>query len=285
MNGDLDEITRAEFVEREPCPRCGAAPGSACRANSGVVAVDYHTGRYAKIPTLKSGPAICIPAAHGPGRPWQPGPEPDLAVGAALARAGDRIGYARVSGKGQDLAGQVRLLKKADCVRIHVEKIGTREKIRPEYNAALTDLRPADTLTVTMLDRLGRNMIELITAAQDLAERDHRLEILGGPLSGIYDPQGAGKILFVVFAAMAEVEREFIHERTLVGLDTAAANGKHGGRPPAVDGDMLAVALRRRHVKESVTAIAAHLGIGRSTLYRTLAAYDEAAATITDSRK
>ncbi|WP_053687294.1 recombinase family protein [Streptomyces sp. IGB124] len=281
MNSDLDEIARAELVEREPCPRCGAPPGSVCRTNSGVVAVDYHTGRYAKIPALKS--------ARGPGRAWEPGPEPDLAVGAALARAGDRIGYARVSSKGQDLAGQVRLLKEAGCVRIYVEKIGTREKIRPEYNAALTDLRPADTLTVTMLDRLGRNMVELITSAQDLAERDHRLEILGGPLSGIYDPQGAGKVLFVVFAAMAEVEREVIHERTLIGLDTAAANGNHGGRPPAVDADMLAVALRRRDAKESITAIAEHLGVGRSTLYRTLSAYDEAAATtdaprITDPR-
>ncbi|MFJ5850875.1 helix-turn-helix domain-containing protein [Streptomyces sp. NPDC092903] len=62
-------------------------------------------------------------------------------------------------------------------------------------------------------------------------------------------------------------------------MDTAAANGKHGGRPSAVDGDMLAVALRRRDAKESVTAIARHLGTGRSTLYRTFAAYDEAIAT------
>ncbi|OKK14926.1 hypothetical protein AMK09_26460 [Streptomyces sp. CB02488] len=275
MDGDLDEITRAELIEREPCPRCGAPPGSVCRANSGVVAVDYHTGRYGKIPALKSGPAIRIPAARGPGRTWQPGPEPGLDP-ELLARAGDRIGYARVSSKGQDLAGQVRLLKKAGCVRIYVEKVGTREKIRPEYNAALADLRPADTLTVTMLDRLGRNMVELITSAQDLAERDHRLEILTGPLAGTYDPQGAGKVLFVVFAAMAEVEREFIHERTLIGLDTAAANGNRGGRPPAIDGDMLAVALRRRDAEESVTSIARYLGIGRSTLYRTLAAYDEA---------
>lgn len=81
-------------------------------------------------------------------------------------------------------------------------------------------------------------------------------------LAGTYDPHGAGKVLFVVFAAMAEVEREFIHERTLVGLDTAAANGKHGGRPPAADGDVLAVALRRRDAKESVTTIASHLGVG-----------------------
>ncbi|MFI6122661.1 recombinase family protein [Streptomyces sp. NPDC051064] len=193
------------------------------------------------------------------------------------------MGYARVSSKGQDLAGQVRALKEAECVRIYVEKVGTREKIRPEYNAALGDLRPADTLTVTMLDRLGRNMVELITSAQDLAERGHRLEIRTGPLAGIYDPHGAGKVLFVVFAAMAEVEREFIHERTLVRLDTAAANGKHGGRPPAVDGDLLAVALARRDAKESVTPSPRTTASARSTLYRTLAAYDEAAATASGS--
>ncbi|MGW5950262.1 hypothetical protein [Streptomyces celluloflavus] len=80
---------------------------------------------------------------------------------------------------------------------------------------------------------------------------------------------------------MAEVEREFIHERTLVGLDTAAANGKHGGRPPAVDGDIspspcATAPPRRRAAKESVTAITAHLGVDRSPLYRTLASYDEA---------
>ncbi len=117
-------------------------------------------------------------------------------------------------------------------MRIYVEKIGTRGKIRPEYNAALADLRPADTLTVTMLDRLGRNMIELITSAQDLAERDHRLEILSGPLAGMYDPQGVGEVLFVVFAAMAEVEREFIHERTLIGLDTAVALRRRDAATP-----------------------------------------------------
>ncbi|MFE7712492.1 helix-turn-helix domain-containing protein [Streptomyces sp. NPDC057486] len=122
----------------------------------------------------------------------------------------------------------------------------------------------------------------LTESAQDLAERDHRLEILSGPLSGMYDPQGAGKVLFVVFAAMAEVEREFIHERTLIGLDTAAANGNHGGRRPAIDGDKLAVALRRRDANESVTAIARHLGVGRSTLYRVLAAYEDEAGRTDD---
>ncbi|MFJ8011014.1 recombinase family protein [Streptomyces sp. NPDC096339] len=103
-----------------------------------------------------------------------------------------------------------------------------------------------------------------LASAQDLAECDYRLEILSGPLCGMYDPQGAGKVLFVVFAAIAEVEREFIHERILIGLETAAANGNHGARPPAIEGDKLAVALRRRAANVSVSAIALHLGVGRT---------------------
>ncbi|MFF3085414.1 recombinase family protein [Streptomyces nojiriensis] len=66
----------------------------------------------------------------------------------------------------------------------------TREKTGPEYESALADLRPADALTVTMFARLGRSMVELIASAQELAERDHCLEIHSGPVSGSYDPQG-----------------------------------------------------------------------------------------------
>ncbi|MGW2186915.1 helix-turn-helix domain-containing protein [Streptomyces sp. NPDC001719] len=105
--------------------------------------------------------------------------------------------------------------------------------------------------------------------------RDHRLEILTGSLSGVYDPRGAGKILFVMSSAMAEGEREFIQERTPIGLDTAAANGKHGGRSPVLDDDQLAIVLCRGDAGELITAIAKLLGVGRSTIYRTLAAHEE----------
>ncbi|MEE1769303.1 recombinase family protein [Streptomyces sp. JV185] len=141
---------------------------------------------------------------------------------------------------------------------------------------------------LAMLDRLGRKTVELITRAQDLAEHGHRLEIRTGPLAGIYHPHGAGKVLFVVFAAMAEVEREFVHERTLVGLDTAAANGNHGGRPPAVDGG------RRRHPRrhprpprrEGVRHRHRRAPRRRPPhLHRTLSAYDEAAATTSGSSR
>ena len=83
----------------------------------------------------------------------------------------------------------------------------------------------------------------------------------------------ADKMLFMVAAMAAEMERDLIHERTLDGLRAAAAQGRHGGRPAAVDSDTLAIALDRLRRGESVAKIATHLGIGRSTLYRSLAPY------------
>ncbi|QGZ47212.1 hypothetical protein GPZ77_01225 [Streptomyces sp. QHH-9511] len=80
-------------------------------------------------------------------------------------------------------------------------------------------------------------------------------EKLAGPLPGIYDPTGPGKLLFAFFAAMAETERENIRESTLEGLDTAARKGKHGGRPPVITDDMLHTVLRRRAGGESVEQI------------------------------
>lgn len=132
---------------------------------------------------------------------------------------------------------------------------------------------PGDILTVTMLDRLGRNRLELITSAQDIEHRGNRLEIVRSPLAGIYDPRGAGRIVFATSAAFAEAEREFIRDQTLDGLETAEANGRFGGRPRVLDDDDLAVARdrRRRTPPQSVTAIARDLGVGRSTLYRALA--------------
>ncbi|MEV7076627.1 recombinase family protein [Streptomyces sp. NPDC093990] len=214
-----------------------------------------------------------MPKDRGPGKAWRPGPEVDE-VAPPVDRPGDRIGYARVSTRGQDLETQERLLRGAGCIEpLYVETISSRQPERPRFSAALAALRPNDILTVTMLDRLGRNTVELITSAQDIEHRGNRLEILQGPLAGIYDPRGAGKIVFATFAAFAEAEREFIRDRTLDGLETATARGRFGGRPRAVDDDVLAVAQSRlrRAEPQSITAIARDLGVGRSTLYRALA--------------
>ncbi|MFF4709616.1 recombinase family protein [Streptomyces sp. NPDC001297] len=267
-----EEAARAALVEQQECPRCEVPPGSPCRTRNGTVATVYHSVRYDNVGALRSGPPIRTPKDRAPGKAWRPGAPLDTAP-PPVDRAGDRIGYGRVSTRGQDLETQERLLRAAGCIEpLYVETISTRQPDRPKYAAALAALRPNDILTVTMLDRLGRNTVELITSAQDIEHRGNRLEILQGPLAGVYDPRGAGKILFAMFAAFAEAEREFIRDRSLEGLETASANGRFGGRPRALDDDALAVARDRlrRTPPQSITAIARDLGVGRSTLYRAL---------------
>ncbi|MEV1173974.1 recombinase family protein [Nonomuraea sp. NPDC049784] len=109
--------------------------------------------------------------------------------------------------------------------------------------------------TVYEMKRLGRAAAELTALADRLTAHGLVLEMLAGPLPGIYDPTGPGKLLFAFFAAMAETERENIRESTLEGLDTAARKGKHGGRPPVITDDMLHTVLRRRALGESVEQI------------------------------
>ena len=123
-------------------------------------------------------------------------------------------------------------------------------------------------------DRIARSMKELLVLLEDeLHARQVNLEILTGICAGFHRPNGqtiADKMLFMVAAMAAEMERDLIQERTLDGLAAAAAKSRRGGRPTAVDADTLAVARARQAHGESITAIAAHLGIGRSTLYRAL---------------
>jgi DNA invertase Pin-like site-specific DNA recombinase len=98
--------------------------------------------------------------------------------------------------------------------------------------------------TVNEMKRLGRDAAELTALADHLTAHGLVLEMLAGPLAGIYDPTGPGRLLFGFFAAMAETERENIREATLEGLDAAARKGKHGGRPPVITDDMLHTVLR-----------------------------------------
>ncbi|MFD1662954.1 recombinase family protein, partial [Streptomyces caeni] len=107
--------------------------------------------------------------------------------------------------------------------------------------------------------RLGRDAAELTALADHLTAHGLVLEMLAGPLQGLYDPSGAGRLLFAFFAAMTETERENIRESTLEGLGTAARRGKQGGRPAVITDDMLHTVLRRRANGESVEQIRSDL--------------------------
>ncbi|MEU5941998.1 recombinase family protein [Micromonospora sp. NPDC047548] len=184
-----------------------------------------------------------------------------------------RLGYARVSTREQEHDSQLDDLNAARCREIVIETASTRGD-RPKLRAALDTLQPGDTLVIHRPDRVARSMKELLVFLEDeLHARDITLEILAGICVGVHRPGGAtlaDRLLFAVAALAAEMERELIRERTLDGLRAAAAAGRRGGRPIACGDDVLAVARARQQRGESVTAIAKHLGIGRSTLYRAL---------------
>ena len=289
-NRDADE------VERHPCPRCQAQPGSPCRSRSGAVAGTYHTGRFAKVPRLGKALRVPTPADRGPGQPWRPGTPPPAPLAPETATADIRIGYARCGTLTQELQSQLDALAAHGIPRDKVfsEKISTRVRVRPQFEAALLLARQIKAhaphcrviLTVYEMKRLGRDASELTALADHLTAHGLVLEMLAGPLPGIYDPTGPGRILFAFFAAMAETERENIREATLEGLDAAARKGKHGGRPAVITDDMLHTVLRRKAAGETVEAIRPDLIIptgkrrgknpSLASIYRALAEHDKA---------
>ncbi|MFJ7063108.1 recombinase family protein [Streptomyces griseobrunneus] len=227
------------------------------------------------------------------------------AVDPDLPSADIRIGYARCSTLGQELDSQLDALANHGIERekIFSEKISTRIKVRPAFEEALKTAREIKAhaphcrvlFTVYEMKRLGRDAAELTALADHLTEHGLVLEMLAGPLPGIYDPTGPGKLLFGFFAAMAETERETIRESTLEGLDAAARKGKYGGRPPVITDDMLHTVLRRKALGESVEQIQPDLIIptgkrkGQSpsvaSIYRALAEHRRSRRTPRLSRR
>ncbi|MCX3291839.1 recombinase family protein [Streptomyces sp. NEAU-H22] len=208
-----------------------------------------------------------------------------------------RIGYARTSTARQELAGQLEALHRAECHKVFKEQISTRVKVRPELEKALAlahrfkEAAPETPVifTVHELKRLARNAAELMTLSAELQACGIQLELLTGPLTGIYDPNGMGAMFFAVLAVAGQIERNYIREKTLEGQVIAASKGNHGGRPKVIDDDMLIFAVALKDKGVPVPEIAKKLTIktgknaGRSpsvaSLYRALA---EAEATAVD---
>jgi DNA invertase Pin-like site-specific DNA recombinase len=286
----------ADEVERHRCSRCGVQPGSPCRSRSGAVAGTYHTGRFMKVPRLAKLLRVPTPADRGPGQPWRPGTPPPSSIPVDTPSADIRVGYARCSHLTQELQSQLDALAAHGIPRdrIFAEKVSTRVRVRPKFEAALDACRQIKAhaphcriiLTVYEMKRLGRDSAELTALADHLTAHGVALEMLAGPLTGIYDPTGTGRVLFAFFAAMAETERENIREATLEGLNAAARKGHHGGRPPVITDDMLHTVLRHRANGESVEDIRPDLIIptgkrkGRNpslaSIYRALAEHHKA---------
>lgn len=200
------------------------------------------------------------------------------------ASTGLLIGYGRVSTAGQNLDRQRRALEAAGCARVFCDIGSGRDAVRPELTAARDYLRPGDALVVPSLDRLSRSLADLITLVADLRRRGVGFRSLHEALD---TTTPGGRLVFHVFAALAEFIRELIVEGTREGLDAARARGTRLGRPPALSPEQVRHARELlAHPDNTVAAIARLLGVSRSTLYKhvpELAARHHAPAAVTSS--
>src|ERR1700712_5516244 len=140
------------------------------------------------------------------------------------------IGYARVSTHEQNLDLQEDALKAAGCQKVYTDKTRGTKAERPGLEKALADVRPGESLVVWKLDRLGRSLKHLIGTVTDLSNRGVGFRSLQ---EAIDTTTSGGKLIFHVFGALAEFERDLIRERTQAGLQAARARGRVGGRPKA----------------------------------------------------
>jgi len=176
-----------------------------------------------------------------------------------------RIGYARVSTSDQNLERQFDALNQAGCRRIFAEKKSGKNDDRPELAAALDFMRPGDTLVVASLDRLSRSLQDLITTVGELRSRGVGFTSLHENLD---TTTPGGRLVFHVFAALAEFIRELIVAGTHEGLAAARARGRVGGRPTVVTPDLIRAARDLLpNPDHSVTSIAKLLGVSPGTLY------------------
>ena len=181
-------------------------------------------------------------------------------------RTGALIGYARVSTSGQLLDRQQHALAEAGCLRVFADKLSGKNADRPELAACLDYLRPGDTLVVPSLDRLSRSLADLIQIVATLRRRGIGFKSLHEALD---TTTPGGRLVFHVFAALAEFIRELIVEGTREGLDAARGRGARLGRPPAMTVEQI------RHARDlltrpdnTVSSIARLLGVSRATIYK-----------------
>ena len=179
-----------------------------------------------------------------------------------------RIGYARVSTADQDLAPQLDVLRARGCEPIYSEHASGKHADRPELAQAMKALRAGDTLVVWRLDRLGRSLPDLIATVNELAGRGVAFESV---TEAIDTTTASGKLVFNIFASLADFERHLIGERTRAGLAAGRARVRMGWRPPALTSRQLREArLLLTDPDATVTAVAERYGVSRTTLYKGL---------------
>lgn len=186
-----------------------------------------------------------------------------------------RRAYARVSGQGQDLDTQIKLLKKESYHELYYEKkTGTSVDARPEFERLLRDLQPDDTLIVTKLDRFARNMAEAVVIIKDLLDRGINVHVLD---MGLLQNTIHGQLQYQIIAAFAEFERNIIVQRLNEGKEAAKARKGDEyieGRPKKHNPKKMQAAIMSViNGEKSYDEASLHSGIPRRTLARAIAEY------------
>src|ERR1700736_6371580 len=194
-----------------------------------------------------------------------------MVIDTVPAVTGTQLGYARVSTEHQSLDQQLDALTAAgvDAARVYSDKLsGTSTRQERAGLAALLDYaRQGDAIVVVGIDRLGRNAAEVMATIRDLGERGI---VLRSIREGIDSSNASGRMVAGVLASLAELELELGRERRTAAREARRARGQSIGRPKALDASNAALARRMHASGESASTIAATLGVGRATVYRTL---------------
>lgn len=183
------------------------------------------------------------------------------------------VGYMRVSkadgSQSTDLQRDALLAAGVDPDALYEDKASGKKDDRPQLAACLKALRAGDTLMVWKLDRLGRDLRHLVNIVHDLTERGVGLKVLTGQGAAIDTTTASGKLVFGIFAALAEYERELISERTVAGLAAARARGRKGGAPYKMTAAKVRLAAASMgEPGTNVGELCKELGVTRQTLYR-----------------
>jgi DNA invertase Pin-like site-specific DNA recombinase len=195
---------------------------------------------------------------------------------------GKLVGYARVSSVDQNLDRQIDALNDLHCVRVFTEKLAGRDAERPELWKCLDYLRPGDTLVVLELSRLGRNLHDLLSIVAGLRKRGIGFRSLHEALD---TTTPGGRLVFHVFAALAEFIRELIVQGTREGMAAARARGVRIGRPPAMTPEQIAHARDLlTQPKNTVASIARLLGVSRATIYKHVPELADSGAAVSTPR-